>query len=284
MNRRPSLGALLQGSARCELFFTAPFAALGGGLYGVELARTGGLPWLPTATASGLALVAFVAFQLSMEPWVVARLGGREGRWGPLVAYFWDVATGTVVGLPLVAVLGAPTLPGVGAAVTAGALYGYVMGFVVCGEGAEVAVRTLLTGGGIRRRPDHSMAQALEQRGELAGALETYRNAQRADPRDPTPYLGAARVLERLGRSREAVETLRDALARAHLDPAQEVLLLQRMASLWEGAGRPEAVAPDLARYLERAPEGPAAPWARAELAALKDEMARRMGREPSDP
>jgi len=170
--------------------------------------------------------VGFVAFQVTLEPRVVARFGGRDGRWGALVAYLWDVATGAVVGFPLVAVLGAPTLPGVGAAVSAGAVYGYVMGFVACGEGAELAVRTLFGGGGIRHRPDHSYAQTLEQRGELEGALAAYRQALRDDPTDPLPYLGTARILERKGEATRGVETLREALARAALTPQQEVLVL----------------------------------------------------------
>lgn len=174
--------------------------------------------------------------------------------------------------------LGASTLPGVGTAVSAGAVYGYVMGFVVCGDGAEMAVRALYGGGGIRHRPDHSHAQTLEQRGELEGALAAYRRALRDDPTDLLPYLGAARVLERKGEAKQGVEALREALARARLSPQQEVLVLQRLASLWEEVGRREGAAPDLARYLEAHPDGPGAPWARRELADIKAALARSLG------
>lgn len=283
MNRVPTFPLRLRGPALCELAFTAPFAALGGGLYGFDLAGDRGLPWMVLVPVFALALVGFVAAQVSLEPWVVDRLGGRDGRWGALVVYLWDVVTGTVVGYPLVMTLGAPALPGVGLAVTAGAVYGYFIGWVVCGEGAGLAVSALLTGSGIRPEPDHSRAQALEQRGEYDAALAAYREANRADAGAPLPYLASARLLERRGESEGAVQTLRDALARARFSPEQEVLCLRRLADMFADAGHRRRAAGDLARYLERRPEGVGAAWARAELQAIKDEVAReRSG--PSDP
>lgn len=275
MNRRPTFPFRFRGPALCELAFTAPFAALGGGLYGFDLAGDRGLPWMVLVPLFALSLVGFVAVQVSLEPWVVDRLGGRDGRWGALVVYLWDVVTGTVVGYPLVMTLGAPALPGVGLAVTAGAVYGYFIGWVVCGEGAGVAVTTLLTGSGIRPEPDHSRAQALEQRGEYDAALAAYREAHSADPGAPLPYLAMARLRERRGEREGAVQTLRDALARARLSPEQEVLCLRRLADMHADAGHPRGAAGDLARYLERRPDGLGAAWARAELRDIKDEVAR---------
>lgn len=100
MIRRPSLPALVGGPARCEFLFTAPFAALGGALYGIDLAGSAGAPPLSAAAVCAVALVVFVALQVSLEPLAVARFGGPDGRWGALVAYLWDVATGAVVGFP----------------------------------------------------------------------------------------------------------------------------------------------------------------------------------------
>lgn len=276
------------GPALCELAFTAPFAALGGGLYGFHVAGALGLPWWLGTVGGALALVGFVAFQVALEPWVVDRLGGRDGRWGTAVAYLWDVATGTVVGLPVLAVLAPPSLPGAGAAVTAGAVYGFLMGGVVCGEGAETAVRTLLAGGGIRHRSDLSHAAVLEQRGALSEALRSYGEAVAADPTDPRPWLGIARVHERKGDVEGAARALREALTRARFTPEEEVMCLQHLVDLLADTGRRGAAAPDLARYLERSPDGRGAAWARAELAAIKDEVARALGRGgaelPADP
>jgi hypothetical protein len=285
--RRPSLAFPIRGPARCELAFTAPFAALGGGLYGVEVAPWIGVPAPVASIVAATALVGFVAFQITLEPWAVFRFGGADGRWGPLVAYLWDAVTGTAVGLPLVAVLDFPAGTGVGAAVSVGAAYGYVMGFVVCGEGAEFAVRTLFGGGGGRHRPQHSYAQALEQQGRLDEALAVYREARAADAGDPAPGLAMARILQRKGDAAGAVDALRETLTSTELTPEQEVLTLRRMADLWTGLDRQEAMAPELARYLERSPGGPGAEWARRELADIKSMLARRLGLgelETSDP
>lgn len=272
---RPSLPSPLpRGPALCELAVTAPFALLAGGLGGWEVAPTLGVPAAAAAAGGSLALTAFVGVQLALEPAVVDRFGGRDGRWGAAAAYAWDVVTGTVVGWPLAWVLGAPALPGVGLALTAGAAYGFVMGYVLCGGAAETAVRGLLEGTGIRPRPDHSRAQALEARGEWEAAEAEYDRARAADPRDPLPYLGLARVLARRGDLARAAGTLREALAGAELSPEQRVLTLHRLVEIREAQGRRIGAAPDLARYLDAHPDGPGAGWARSELDAMKAELA----------
>lgn len=273
----PSLSsALPPGPARCELVLTAPFAVLGGSLWGWAVAPSLGLPPLLGAAACALALVAFVAVQVALEPWAVERFGGPRQRWGVIVSYLWDGVTGTGVGLPLAFALGASAVPGVGLALTVGAVYSWLMGSVVCGDGAELAVTLLFQGGGVRRRPDHSRAQALEARAEWDAAHRAYRDAIREDGRDPIPYFAIARILARQGSHASAVEALRDALHRAELTPEQEVHALQRIVQIREEQGRRAAAAPDLARYLERSPNGRGAPWARRELDEIKRRLAER--------
>ena len=271
----PSLSsALPRGPARCELAVTAPFAMLGGGVWGYAAAPQLGLARLLTTAAGSLALLAFVVAQIALEPRVVRRFGGPDERWGGVVAYVWDLVTGSVVSLPFALGLGASAAPGVGIAFAAGAVYSWLMGSVVCGDGPELAVKLLLQGGGIRWRPDHSLAQALEARGEWNAACHAYREANRRDARDPIPYLAMARILSRQRNPAAAVEALRDALHRAELSPEQEVLVLQRIVEIREDQGRRAAAAPDLARYLERSPDGRGAPWARRELDEIKKGLA----------
>jgi len=233
-----------------------------------------GLPRFPTTAAGALALLAFVVAQIALEPRVVRRFGGPDERWGALVAYLWDGVTGSVVGLPLALGLGASAAPGVGMALTAGAVYSWLMGSVVCGDGPELAVKLLFQGAGIRWRPDHSQAQALEARGEWNAAYRAYREANRRDARDPVPYLAMARILSRQRSPAAAVEALREALHRAELSPEQEVLALQRIVEIREDQGRWAAAAPDLVRYLDRSPHGRGAAWARSELDSIKQSLA----------
>lgn len=279
MTRPSAFAALLRGPGRCQLAFTAPFALLAGGLFGHAVAPAAEIPPAVAVPLGAAAFLIFVALQIGLEPWAAEQFGGSDGRWGPLAAYLWDAAMGAVLGFPLASALGASALAGIGAALTAGAVYGWLMAFVVCGEGAELAVRALFEGGGIRRRSEHSQAQALEQRGDWVAALGAWRQAGREDPTDPAPYFALARIHLRLGRSPHAVEVLRDAFARAELSHVEEVRALQWIVDARERQGNRAAAAPDLARYLERNPNGPAAAWARGELAAIKDDLARNLGR-----
>ena len=283
---RPSLLPFLGGPVRCELLFTAPFSLLAGGLLGFHQAAALGLGRNLAAVGGGVGLTVLVAVQIAMEPLVVERLGGRDGRWGLLVAYLWDALTGAVVGFPLAVALGAPVVPGVGAALSAGAAYGFVMGHLVCGEGPAVVARALLGGTGIKRAPEHSRAQTLEAQGRWSEALAAYAAARLAHPRDPLPYLAQARILARRGDDQEALEVLGAARNRAGLSAQQEVLVLQRMTELCAELGCRERMAPELARYVDASPTAPGAAWARAELQDIKDEIARGLELPPpaSDP
>jgi hypothetical protein len=266
-----SLPSLFDARARCELGFTAPFALLAGGLYGYQLDR--GVVFV---AACALALTGFVALQLGLEPAVVSRFGGTRGQWGSAVAFVWDGVTGAVMGLPVLWVVGLPAGPAVGAAASFGAFYGWLMGFVVCGDAPEAVVRMLFEGGGRLRTSDHSYAQSLEARGESEAAANQYRQAIVGTPLDPAPYLALARLQQRdLRRPADAIITLRSALAEARLEPRQEMLILRRMVDVFAGMGRPFGGAPDLARYLEHKPDGFAAAWAADTLADMKEHMAR---------
>lgn len=260
----------------CELAFTAPFALLGGGLYGYNLAGGAGTAGsLVVALSCALGLTSLVAVQISLEPVVVEAFGGRDGRWGHLAAYLWDAATGAVVGLPLMLLTHVGTIPSVGLALTAGSIYGYLVGAWVCGEASETLLWTLLVGSGGRRRRGYSRIEALEARGDVDGAVEAWRDALRADPGDARPYLALARLLPgRTEGGTEAVRLLREALGRARLTPHQKALAVMRIVELREREGRRAATAPDLARYLEEGASGSAAAWARRVLDEIKASLA----------
>jgi len=263
------LSRLFDARARCELGFAAPFALLAGGLYGYQLGGT-----LPYIAGCALALTGFVATQVALEPGVVARFGGARGQWGPAVAFVWDAVTGAVVGLPVFWILDLPSGTAVGAAASFGAVYGWVMGYVVCGGASESLVRMILEGGARLRTSDHSYAQSLEARGEMRAAANVYEKAIQDTPLDPVPYFALARIQEgSLGQPSSAVVTLRSALEGARLDSRDEMLLLRRMVDVFDGMGRPFGAAPDLARYLEHASGGTAASWASETLADMKARM-----------
>lgn len=272
-SRSPSF-LTLEGPGRCRLALTAPFAALAGALLGVQAATELGLPPAVLVVTSSSALLAVVALQIALEPHIATRWGGSEGRWSPVVSYGWDALTGVLMGLPVVTFLGDASLATVGAALSFGAAYGYVMGFLLCGEGPLTLVRMVFEGGSGKRRSGHSYAQALAAQGRVREALEVYRRAMAADPRDPEPYFGISNLQHQYLHDPEgAVLTLRSALSRAQLTDGHAILALQRMAAIRGSQDRPQALAPDLARYLDRAPTGAAAAWARGALDRIKSDM-----------
>lgn len=274
MPRTPSPGITLQGPARCQMAFTAPFAVLGGGIGGVHLASAMGWPY-PLAIATGvLGMLAFVWLQMVLEPIVVGAVGGPDGRWAGLASYLWDAAMGAVLGLPLTTLMDASSLGAVGLALGAGAAYGYVMGFIVCGEGAESLVRLVFEGTGGPPRPRHSYALALAVQGRTREAMEVYRAALARDPKDGEAHLGLASIQHRFLHDPEgAILTLRSALTQASLTEGHVIVVFQRIAAIRSEQGRPQALAPDLARYLDRKARGPAADWARSHLARIKSGM-----------
>lgn len=274
MPRNPSPEMALQGSARCQLAFTAPFAVLGGGIAGVHLASATGWPY-PVSVVAGIAgMLGFVWIQMVLEPVVVGIIGGPDGRWSELASYLWDAAMGTILGLPLTMLMDESSLAVIGLALGAGAAYGYVMGYIVCGEGAESLVRLVFEGTGGPPRPRHSYALTLAVQGRTREAIEVYRAALARDPRDGEAHLGLASLQHRYLHDAEgAVLTLRSALRQASLGEGQIIVAFQRIAVIRAEQGRPEALAPDLARYLDRKTRGPAADWARANLARIKSGM-----------
>lgn len=266
-----SPGLSLQGSARCQLAFTAPFAVIGGAMLGVRLSSEAGWSLPLMVVLSVLAMLAFVTAQMALEPVVVAVSGGPDGRWAGFASYLWDMLMGTVLGLPLTTLMDESSLAAVGLALGAGAVYGYVMGVLVCGEGAESLVRLVFEGTGGPARPRHSYALSLAVQGRTREAIEVYRAALAQDPRDGEAHLGLASIQHRFLHDPEgAILTLRSALRQARLTEGHVIVAFQRIAAIRAQQGRPEALAPDLARYLEKNSRGPAADWARTHLARIK--------------
>jgi len=271
VNRPSAPPALLEGPSRCQLAFTAPFALLAGGLYGAAAARLTRTPAEIGVPLGAIAFLFFAAIQIGSGPWAAERFGGKDGRWGSVASYLWDALMGAVLGLPLVSTVGEPTLAGIGAALTAGGVYGWLMGFVVCGQGAETLVRIVFEGAGGHPRPRHSYATALALQGRTRAAVEVYQEALSYDPKDVEAYLGLASIQHRfLHDSDGAILTLRTALRQATMTEGHTIVVFQRLAAIRGEQNRPEALAPDLARYLDKKGRGPAADWARANLTRIK--------------
>jgi hypothetical protein len=91
------------------------------------------------------------------------------------------------------------------------------------------------------------------------------------DPKDVEAYLGLASIQHRfLHDSDGAILTMRTALRQATMTEGHTIVVFQRMAAIRGEQNRPEALAPDLARYLDKKSRGPAADWARANLTRIK--------------
>ena len=75
---------------------------------------------------------------------------------------------------------------------------------------------------------------------------------------------------------------MREACQSGLLKPQQELLAMREISDIYVSKlGTPNRMAPELARYLEHAQEGPARNWAERELREIKTAIAREMGREP---
>lgn len=271
----------LRARVRCRLALTVPFAVLGGFTWGFfsapQLGITERLPW-SLVGAAGFGLFMYLEQRLFPLVRTLARRLGADVA-APLI---WE---GLVVGglfFLLTDVMGAPVVPAVTTAVGLGAAYAWSMEFVLCGEGAG-RVMSFLSGttrGAGPRRPDHSYADSLAARGEIEAAIETHWQSIERDPGDVVPYLRIARLLHReKGRSRDAASVLRRAVRDAEVDERQDAFLVRSLYEACHDSDRgARSAAPDLARYLERRPDGAAADWARRELADIKEELQRDSG------
>ena len=205
----------------------------------------------------------------------MAAIADRIGL-GALAALAWEV--GVVGGLIFLftSVLGAPVVPAVALAFGAGVLYSLGMDYVVFGSGADHMTNLLGLGRGWSgpRRPDYSHAEALEKRGDLEGAAEIYKEAIWTNWRDPLAYVQLASLRNRMGLHEEAIDILRRALGVARFSSLGEALAVREIHEISSTRlGDSARAAPDLARYLERQPEGEHGEWARRELAYIKEHI-----------
>ena len=105
----------------------------------------------------------------------------------------------------------------------------------------------------------------------MEGAAEIYKEAIRMNRQDPLPYLRLARIRTRMGVHEEAIDILRTALQVARLSTNEEAMVVRQIHEICSTQlGDPARAAPDLARYLERQPEGEHRKWARSELIYIK--------------
>ena len=252
-----------------------PFVLLGGLTWGwfaaPAIGQESGLLWSALG-AAGFGL--FFYLEQRLVP-AVASMADRIGL-GGFAVLAWEV--GVVGGLIflLTGVLGAPVVPAVAIAVGIGATYSLGMEYLVCGSGADHMVNLLGLGRGWSgtRGSDYSHPEALAKRGDVEGAAEIYKEAIWMNRRDPLPYLRLARIRTRMGVHGEAVDLLRTALQVARLSTQEEAMVVRQIHEICSTQlGDPGRAAPDLARYLERQPEGEHGEWARRELSYIKERI-----------
>ncbi len=269
--------AAYRARRRTQLFLSMPFVFLAGLTWGFfsapSMAEGSRLLWsLVGATGFG----AFFYLEQRLLP-VVASMADRVGLGlGALAALAWEV--GVVGGLIFLftSVLGAPMVPAVALAIGVGALYSFGWEFIVWGSAADHIASFLGAGGGWSgaRTLDHSYPQALEKRGDIEGAMEVYKEAIRANRRDPEAYLRLAEIRTRAGLHEEALDVLRRALGVARFSPLAEALAVREIHEIASARlGNSAKAAPDLVRYLEGEPVGEHGEWARRELVVIKERI-----------
>ena len=257
---------------RCQLLLSMPFVLLGGLTWGwfsaPAIGQGSGLLWSALG-AAGFGL--FFYLEQRLVP-AVASMADRIGV-GGLAVLAWEV--GVVGGLIFLftSVLGAPIVSAVAIAIGVGAIYSLGMEYLVCGSGADHMVNLLGIGRGWSgaRGSDYSHPEALAKRGDMEGAAEIYKEAIRMNRQDPVPYLRLARIRSRMGMHEEAIDILRTAFQVARLSTQEESMVVRLIHEICsKQLGEPARAAPDLARYLERQPEGVHRGWARRELIYIK--------------
>jgi len=105
----------------------------------------------------------------------------------------------------------------------------------------------------LRARAWAMAAVALDQDGDVGGALEAAHSALRLDPRSSAPYVTLAGLAQRRGDSAAALEHLRRAWGMAPADTR----LLVRIAVVAEEAGKPADALLALGRAVEIEPQSP---------------------------
>jgi hypothetical protein len=205
----------------------------------------------------------------------VAAVADRVGL-GGLAALAWEVGVMSGLIFLFTSVLGAPVIPAVATAIGVGMVYTLSMEYLVLGSGADHAANLLGLGRGWSRprNSDYSHPEALAKRGDLDGAAQIYQEAIWANRRDPLPYLRLSRIRSRMSLHEEAIEILRTALEVARFGLHEEARFLREIHEISsQQLGDAARAAPDLARYLERQPDGEHAEWARRELTFIKERI-----------
>ena len=260
---------------RLQLLLTMSFVLLAGltwGFFSAETMAEGSTLFWSTLGAAGFGL--FFYLEQRLVP-AVASAADHIGI-GGLAVLAWEI--GVVGGLIFLftSVLGAPVVPAVATAIGVGTVYTLAMEYLVLGSGADHAANLLGLGRGWSgpRKSDYSHPEALAMRGDLDGAAKIYRDAIWANRRDPLPYSRLAHIQIRMDLPEEAIEILRTALDVARFDTNEEARFVRQIHEISSNhLGDPARAAPDLARYLERRPEGEHSERARRELLYIKERI-----------
>lgn len=126
---------------------------------------------------------------------------------------------------------------------------------------------------------EYSLARAHQARGELDEAIAAWELNQTEFPDDPEPYIELARLYgNELNDFEMAISWFRRARNEADIEPGRALLATQEIIEIYtHKLKKPRRAVPELALLLERWPETPGADVARAQLAELREEMAREM-------
>ncbi len=126
---------------------------------------------------------------------------------------------------------------------------------------------------------EYSLARAHQIRGELDKAIAAWELNQTEFPDDPEPYVELARLYRNeLNDFEMAISWYRRARNESDIEPGRALLATQEIIEIYtHKLKKPRRAVPELALLLERWPETPGADVARAQLAELREEMAREM-------
>ena len=195
---------------------------------------------------------------------------------GGLAVLAWEV--GVVGGLIFLFTRcpGRTIVPAVAIAIGVGAVYSLGMEYLVCGSGADHMVNLLGIGRGWSgaRGSDYSHPEALAKRGDMEGAAKIYKEAIRMNRRDPCPTFGwHAYALGWASTKRPSTSYARPCRWRTSA-PTKRLWFVRHIHEICSTQLEDRArAAPDLARYLERQPEGEHGEWARRELIYIKERI-----------
>jgi hypothetical protein len=155
---------------------------------------------------------------------------------------------------------------------------GLAIGFVVGLLGRETAgglVAHVIGGGRGYARSEFSHAQSLVIRGAYTDAVEEYRAAADAEPRDPRPLVLGAHVLrDHLRDPATAAAWLSRACEIKQVAPEEEAAIVRELIELYAGPLQtPARALPELARLADKHRGTPTGDWAAARLATLRTRL-----------